>query len=276
MPFVPHYSVPTERLPYTLTAGNVGVLVLHGFMGSPYSSRPMAEYLHHRGITVHCPLLPGHGHYPDKFHRVSHQAWLQEADEGLGEMRRLSDQIFLMGHSMGSVLAAYLLQNNPDVRGVAMIAPIYELPDSRVRLVKYVRHLMPWFHPEWVKSMRRTVKDRVLDFDPHFDFDAPNAAEKVREMTRLPTSGLTELVKIVDLGKKLWGKVNVPALLLDAGHDIAIHPDSAKSIYQQLPHPDKQHHHFPRATHELMRPKDPAHTQVWQLVHQFIHAHTLS
>lgn len=274
MPFVPHYPVPSERIPYTLTAGDVGVLMLHGFMGSPYSSRPMAEYLHDRGVTLHCPLLPGHGHYPDKFDGVPYQAWLKEAEEGMELVRGLCRQVFLMGHSMGSVLAAHLLQQYADVRGVIMLAPIYDLPDGRVRLVKYVRHLLPWFYPEWVKSMRRTVRDRVLDFDPDFDFAAPDAQKRMREMTRLPTSGLTELVRVVDLGKGLWGKVCVPALLLDAGHDIAVHPDSGKQIYDQLAHPDKQLHHFPRATHELMRPKDPAHTQVWQLIEQFIQSHT--
>lgn len=40
---------------------NVGVLLLHGFTGSPASMRPWAHFLHQRGFTVRVPLIPGHG-----------------------------------------------------------------------------------------------------------------------------------------------------------------------------------------------------------------------
>ena len=39
----------------------VGILLVHGFTGSPASMRPWAEYLNQRGYTVKVPLLPGHG-----------------------------------------------------------------------------------------------------------------------------------------------------------------------------------------------------------------------
>ena len=86
MPFQPTYDVPPERQPYHLEAaapagGRVGVLFLHGFMGSPLSSRGLAEYLAVHGVSVHCPLLPGHGHYPDKLGTADGRAWLAEAEE---------------------------------------------------------------------------------------------------------------------------------------------------------------------------------------------------
>src|SRR5688500_19881795 len=40
---------------------DIGVLVLHGFTGSPASMRPIAEQLADRGYAVELPLLPGHG-----------------------------------------------------------------------------------------------------------------------------------------------------------------------------------------------------------------------
>jgi carboxylesterase len=76
MPFAPTYDVPAERRAYVELArvengnGRIGLLMLHGYMGSPLSSHPMANYLAGHGVSVHCPLLPGHGHYPDKLHKV--------------------------------------------------------------------------------------------------------------------------------------------------------------------------------------------------------------
>ena len=47
--------------PFSASGGPDGVLVLHGFTGSPHSMRPIAEQLANRGYTVELPLLPGHG-----------------------------------------------------------------------------------------------------------------------------------------------------------------------------------------------------------------------
>lgn len=253
-----------------MPASSVGVLMLHGFMGSPYSSRPLAEFLHGRGITMHCPLLPGHGHWPDKFHRVSRRAWIAEATEALSTLRQTCDQIFLMGHSMGNVLAANLLPRNPDVRGFILLAPIYDTPDRRLNLVPFIRYLVPWLYPHKSHSMQKLVRERVLDFDPTFDFDAPNAEAFLRRATRMPTSGLDEMRKIVRLGRTLWPRVTTPALILDGGHDIAVSSGSGAAIFAEMPARDKHHHHFPQAGHELMRPQDPAHPEVWALVWEFI------
>ena len=42
-------------------SGEAGVLVCHGFTGSPQSVRPWADHLAAQGLTVSLPLLPGHG-----------------------------------------------------------------------------------------------------------------------------------------------------------------------------------------------------------------------
>ncbi|WP_390479735.1 alpha/beta hydrolase, partial [Frankia casuarinae] len=47
--------------PFEFEGGSVGVLLVHGFTGSPGSMRPWGEYLSAVGLTVSCPLLPGHG-----------------------------------------------------------------------------------------------------------------------------------------------------------------------------------------------------------------------
>ena len=47
--------------PFSATGGDRGVLVLHGFTGSPHSMRPLAESLANRGYSVELPRLPGHG-----------------------------------------------------------------------------------------------------------------------------------------------------------------------------------------------------------------------
>jgi carboxylesterase len=270
MPFQPTYPVPEDRRPYTLQAGRAGILMLHGYIGSPKSSRPLAAYLAERGVTVHCPLLPGHGNVPNKMYGVSRHDWMAEAEEGLTAMRQMCDKIFLMGHSMGAVLSAYLIQKNRDIRGMIMLAPLYEVPDKRIHLMRVLRYVMPWFHPLKSRSLQRLVYERAIDFDPTLDLSDPAVQAQLPELSKVPTGSMDEMRKVADLGKKLWPKTNLPAIIFQGGHDRAVSPGNAQHIFDLLPHKDKKLYWLPEAGHELMRPFDPAHAKVWPLILRFV------
>ena len=47
--------------PWSADGDGTGVLVIHGFTGSPASVRPWAAELAAQGWTVRVPRLPGHG-----------------------------------------------------------------------------------------------------------------------------------------------------------------------------------------------------------------------
>lgn len=275
MPFQPTYNVPVERRAYTLqpaTPGGVGVLMLHGFMGSPLSSRPMAEYLCQHGITVHCPLLPGHGHFPNKLYNISRQDWIAEAEEAYEFMRGRFDRLFIIGHSMGNVLGAHLITTRGGVAGQIMLAPVYDVPDGRLRYVNFIRPFIPWFYPHKSKSrsMQKLMRERLLDFDPTLDFDDPEVQAQLPEISRVPISSMCEMVNMINFGRTLWSQLNVPVRILIGEDDRAASADNARKIFDLLPTTDKVFHSFPKTGHELMRPFEPVHTQVWQLIANFV------
>jgi carboxylesterase len=270
MPFEPDYFVPEDRRAYSIDAGSVGCLMLHGFMGSPTSSMPLAAYLAERQISMRCPLLPGHGELPNKLYKVPYQAWIDEAEEALAVLRQRCDKIFLMGHSMGTVLSAYLIHKYPDIKGIIMLAPLYDVPSRAIKLTRFLRPIVPWFYPLRFKRMTRLVHERIHDFDPTLDLDDPAVQARLPEMTRVPTSGIDEMRKMADIGRGLWHQIDVPALIFQGGKDIAVSPGNAQSIYDLLPNTDKKLHLFPKAGHELMRPFEPVHEEVWTAVYAFI------
>ncbi len=270
MPFTPAYPVAEDRRAYTLPAGRTGVLVLHGFMGSPISSRPLAEHLHQHGFTLHCPLLPGHGERPEKLKDVPRQAWIAEAEEGLAAIREGCDEIFILSHSMGAVLGAHLISKNPDIRGLVMIAPLWQVPSKAIYLTAVLRYVMPWLHPYRFSRLRGLTEERALDLYPDLDLDDPAVQAQMDEMTRVPLSGIDEMRKMARMGRTLWPQLRLPALVLQGQKDRAVKPGSAEALYAVLGSADKQLHLYPRAGHELMRPKDPAHTQVWAEVLEFL------
>lgn len=280
MPFQPPYPVPAPRRAYTMLAdgardgqgnGRVGLLLLHGFMGSPTSTRDMAAWLRGKDITCHCPLLPGHGNLPYMIHGYHRRQWVAEAEEALASLRQWAEQIFIVGHSMGAVLAAQLIKKNPDIYGLIMLAPLYDVPDWRIKLSGLVQRFMPFFYPLKRKDVDREVfLGRVVDFDPTIDVDDPDLQEWLIEASRIPLSGVAQMLQMARLGRKLWPKLQIPALILQGGKDPAVSPGNAEKIYNLLPTGDKQLKLFPNVGHELMRPFEPIHKTVWQMIADFI------
>ena len=280
MPFQPDYEVPEERQAYTFWGeprdgwDRIGCLMLHGFMGSPISSRPMAQHIATTGVTVHCPLLPGHGNLPYEIHGYSRQDWIDEAEEAFLYLNQHCDQIFLIGHSMGAVLAAILAEKHPDVCGLIFLAPLYKIPDWRLNLTAVVRYVTPWFYPLKFKSVDRDIfVGRVSDFDPTIDVDDPALQDWLIEATRIPSSGVDEMRKMSVMGRKLWPKVHHPVIIFQGGHDPAVNPGNTEKLFQQLPTADKEMKFFPKVGHELMRPVEPIHIKVWQKIDEFIEEH---
>ena len=280
MPFQPDYEVPEGRRAYSFAGEdregweNIAALMLHGFMGSPASSRPMAEFLSEQGITAHCPLLPGHGNLPYRIHGTHRQEWLAEVEEAYKHLRQQKEQVFIVGHSMGAVLGAYLANKYADVCGLILLAPLYEIPDRRLKIAAIGRYLTNFVYPLKHKRVDRDIfLGRVLDFDPSIDVDDPAMQEWLVEASRIPVDGLDEMSKMAGMGRKLWPRVHQPVLIFQGGHDPAVNPGNTEKLFQALATADKEMKFFPQVGHELMRPVEPIHTKVWNKALEFIEDH---
>ena len=73
--------------PFSHQGGGTGVLLCHGFTGSPQSLRPWAEYLAAAGLTVSLPRLPGHGTTWQDMARTRWEDWFAEVDRAFDELR---------------------------------------------------------------------------------------------------------------------------------------------------------------------------------------------
>jgi carboxylesterase len=93
--------------PYRHEGGEAGVLLCHGFTGSPQSLRPWAEHLAASGLTVSLPLLPGHGTRWEDMQVTSWQDWYAEVDRELRSLRERCADVFVAGLSMGGTLALH-------------------------------------------------------------------------------------------------------------------------------------------------------------------------
>jgi carboxylesterase len=113
-----------DTAPFAAGGGPVGVLVLHGFTGSPRTVRPWAEHLAAAGLTVRAPLLPGHGGAWQELAKTGWTDWYAAAERAFTELSARCDQVFVAGISMGGCLSLRLAETQGDrVSGLVLVNP---------------------------------------------------------------------------------------------------------------------------------------------------------
>ncbi|WP_010651757.1 alpha/beta hydrolase [Oceanobacillus massiliensis] len=86
----------------------IGCLVIHGYTGGPYEVNPLAEFLkENTDWHIEVPTLPGHGR---ELHlkNVSYKKWIKAAESELKLLQKKYEKIYVIGFSMGGMIAAYL------------------------------------------------------------------------------------------------------------------------------------------------------------------------
>src|ERR1039458_9460781 len=78
---------PEVVSPWRIGEGRRGVLLLHGFAGTPPELRRLGEALARSGWRCYGPLLAGHGTTPEELDRTRWQDWADSAQAALAELR---------------------------------------------------------------------------------------------------------------------------------------------------------------------------------------------
>jgi carboxylesterase len=112
-----------EPLSHVSDAG-VGVLVVHGFTGSPFSVRGVADALIAADFDVEVPRLPGHGTTVDDMLVTRWSDWAAEVAAARARLTRRVDRVVLAGQSMGATLILASALDDASVDGVVCVNPL--------------------------------------------------------------------------------------------------------------------------------------------------------
>jgi carboxylesterase len=143
----PHAAPLSVAARPELTGGRpVGVLLSHGFTGSPASMRPWGEFLGEKGYGVRVPLLPGHGTSWKDLNRRTWKDWYDALVAELDAMLAEHDAVVVGGLSMGGALVLQLAADRADdVAGVMVVNPAIATKRLDVRLLPLLKHLVGSF-----------------------------------------------------------------------------------------------------------------------------------
>lgn len=195
--------------PFFLPGGKHGVIVVHGFTGSPSEMRPLGEYLQAQGFTVLGPRLDGHGTQVNELLSTQWPQWYRGVEDAYYLLQGCCQTISVIGLSMGGLLALKLGLEYPVSQVVALSTPIF-IADKRLPLLplyRLVRRYMP-------KTRRR--------------YDAGDKYSIGYDQTPLASlSSLLQLIKHV--GKRL-PQLTVPLLVAQSRSEHTVLPQSAQYI----------------------------------------------
>nr|MBA3820853.1 alpha/beta fold hydrolase [Deltaproteobacteria bacterium] len=100
----------------------VGVVLVHGFTGTPYEVRYLGEQLARAGYAVRGPRLPGHGTRVEDLDVTTWSDWVAEVDRAVEALRRRCDRVAVIGQSLGGLLALHHASRHPELPCVGSLA----------------------------------------------------------------------------------------------------------------------------------------------------------
>ena len=217
---------PAHLDPSAYAAGNgpVGVLLIHGFTGSVAETRPMGEVLARRGLTVHCPLLPGHGTHPQDLTRIRWQTWTAAVESALDDLQGRCHMVFVAGLSMGALLTLWLGARRPEIAGLIPMAPMVIVQNRLMPLTVGLRHLFKY------SPLGPVGDDDLAD---------PEAIQRIWCYDQVPLWGAGELYLLVRQVRQTLPTIHQPILVFQGLRDAQVPAEAAQVVYDTVASEDK-------------------------------------
>jgi len=202
--------------PFFHAGGSTGVLLCHGFTGTPATLRPWADHLAGAGLTVSLPRLPGHGTTWQEMAGTRWEDWYAEIDRAYSELRGHATEIFAMGISLGACLALRLAERRGDgVAGLVLVNPSITADTKLFLLAPVLKFVVP--------SLKGIGGDIKKDGAHELCYD------------RVPVRAASSLPQLWRLTKERLGDVAQPALAYHSSADHVVGPASMRILRAALP-----------------------------------------
>jgi esterase/lipase/1-acyl-sn-glycerol-3-phosphate acyltransferase len=222
---------------------DMGVLLVHGYMATPFEVKGLAEYLGRKGLWVYAPRLKGHGTSPEDLAIRSYTDWVSAVERGYAIMSHLCRQVVVGGFSAGALLALDLAARVKNIKGVFAVCPSMRLQDFSSKFVPAV--------DVWNRLMRKVRLDGAkMEFvenqpeNPHINY------------FRNPVSGVLELERLMDAVDDKLSDIRMPALVVQSLGDPVVRPSGSRRAFDRIGSEDKSYILFSFDRHGILLGKD--------------------
>lgn len=190
-----------------------GVLCIHGFTGGPYELQPLVEYLEaNTDWQIVVPTLPGHGETLE-LKRVTAETWMMAAEQALRQLQKEVDRVYVIGFSMGGIIAIYLaLRYKIEKLVLLSAAAKYIYP---TQLLQDVRDIAK-------EAMTGTLEDNTL-------YRLYSA-----KLRNTPIHATIEFMRLVRMVEQYYRQINIPVCLVQGKKDGIVPFTTAPYLFDHI------------------------------------------
>ena len=213
----------------------IGCLIIHGFTGGPYEVAPLADYLTKKtDWLVEVPLLSGHGEEL-LLEDVTYDRWIKDAETALIKMQETCDTVYLIGFSMGGMIAAYLAATHK-------IDKLILLSTAR----KYIsfKYLSSYMADIINDGFKGQLEENKLYKHYKYKFDV------------VPLSANIEFMKLVNKTKTYLKDITAPVFIAQGQKDALVPARTAYYLHDEISSKDKEVVFFERSNHLICLGED--------------------
>ncbi|MDP2891704.1 MAG: alpha/beta fold hydrolase [Bacillota bacterium] len=208
-----------------------GILLLHGFTGSPENMRPLQDKFLWEGYKVSCPALRGHGTTPEDMCQASWRDWVNDSSRELDNLFLECRRVAIAGLSMGGLIAIILAARREVDAIVTISTPIRYRFDMLAQLSPLIR---------FSSKIRKWPGAHM--YNNHFKIG----------YDRFPEAKLYDLYRINTIARSLLKKVTCPILAVQSKKDELVRPMNLNIILSGVSSDQKESLLLERSPHSCI------------------------
>lgn len=188
------------------------ILLIHGFAGGSYDYGDFGNDLQlYRNFDVYTFTLPGHD--KPKINKVTKDDWITAAEQQLEKIINNGyKKIYVIGHSMGGIIASHLASKYPEVKKLVLAAPAFKYLSFKNDKLDII---------ESIKKVPKIFKDYSYE-------------EVLARVYKIPPGAVIEFMDLAESYKEDIKKIDIPTLILYGSDDEIVPIDSVNYVYDNI------------------------------------------
>lgn len=203
----------------------IGCLVIHGFGGTVTEVEPLVSHLNKLGYQVMTPNLKGHTGNRRDLKNIDYTEWISSAETDLWCLQSCCEIVYVIGFSMGGLIAVNLGVKHTIAGIITINTPIYY-----------------WNVKQIISNIASDITAR--------DFN--NTRRYLKSSVELPFSALFNFRLLLNKTKPRIKGLTCPILIAQAIHDDTVRKSSANYIYDHVSSEVKQLKFYNSSQHLLL------------------------
>ena len=188
------------------------ILLIHGFAGGSYDYGDLGNDLQvYRNFDVFTFTLPGHDKL--KINNVTKEDWIKAGEKQIEKIIKNGyKSIYIIGHSMGGIIASHLASKYKEVKKLVLAAPAFKylsFKEDKIDIVESIKKVPKLF----------------IDYDSDI---------VISRILKAPILTIKEFMDLAETHTNDVKNITIPTLILHGTKDELVPVDSVNYVYDNI------------------------------------------